>query len=480
MRGCYSCLRKAFDAYDALRLAGYQPAVTAAKAFDAAILLALREKELAMEADGWIAKAAALAPSPEAGPAGVRAALYLDMARKARWAAGRLDEDQAAQFERTTAAPAIAALAEWERALGPPAARDLTGTYLMAALACGYTPPRQQDARLTIPLLAPAHRGTPLMQYAVGICRPEHRAELQALAGDLDFHEVLYQNARLRLFEGGPTVHLDAKLLFEAAREAMPANVANAYLLAGVHRALEEFPECAARYDEVIRLGGAARDAMLHRTECLTRGALRERAIASATELIDAPGIHRGEAFYHRAWNRYHLKELDRARSDVDEGKRLWVSGDLFALSGFIAYDMQQRDFAYTEFGEALRLNPSYCVARFYQGLIDSTREAWAAAASTYEKASTCYAIAVRSLEGELRAAQALEAGNPTRERRIANLTEGLESERMQLSRALYNTAYSFGRAGEPARGIPFAERAVTAHREMQKLAEELLAILRR
>ena len=210
MRGCYSCLRKAFDAYDALRLAGYQPAVTAAKAFDAAILLALREKELAMEADGWIAKAAALAPSPEAGPAGVRAALYLDMARKARWAAGRLDEDQAAQFERTTAAPAIAALAEWERALGPPAARDLTGTYLMAALACGYTPPRQQDARLNIPLLAPAHRGTPLMQYAVGICRPEHRAELQALAGDLDFHEVLYQNARLRLFEGGPTVHLES------------------------------------------------------------------------------------------------------------------------------------------------------------------------------------------------------------------------------------------------------------------------------
>lgn len=475
MRACYTCLQKAFESYEALRLAGYEPAVMRAKAFDTAILLAMREKDLAMDAEGWLQKAAALAPAPAA-----RASVYLDMARHARWAAGKLDEDEAARFERETAAPAIASMARWEQALGPPASRDLVGTYLMAAMACAYTPPTRQQARLTIEQLAPAHRDTPLMQYALGSCKPQFRAELEPLAADQDFHEAVFQNGRQRLFQGGPTVHLDAKVLFEAAREAMPEAVANLYLLAGIHRTLEEFPECAARYDDVIRLKGAVRDAMLHRTECLTRGALREEAIASATALIDSPGLHTGQAFYYRAWNRYHLKALEQARRDVDNAKRSWVSGDVFVLSGFIAYDQQQPDFAYTEFGEGLRLNPAYCIARFYQGLIDSTRDKWPEAADAYEKTTTCYGRSVGRLEADLKRAEALESDNPTRERQIENLTAGLEAEKLMLARAAYNTAYSFGRAGQEAKGIPFAMQASAAHKEMQKLAEELLAILRK
>jgi hypothetical protein len=402
------------------------------------------------------------------------------MARKARWAAGHHDPDAASAFERATAADAIASLPDWERALGPAETRDLIGTYLMAALACAYTPPTQQDARLTAARLAPAHRDTPLMKYAMGACRPELRGELEALGADPDFTEAVYQAGRQRLFQGGAAVHLDAKTLLSAAHEAMPAAVANTFVLAGVHRTLEEFADCAARYDDVIRHGGAKRDSMLHRTECLTRGALRARAIASATELIDTPGIHRGEAFYYRAWNRYHLKELAAARADVDEAKRLWVSGDVLALSGFIAYDMEQRDFAYTEFEGALKLNSGYCVAAFYQGLIDSAREKWADAVGRYERATVCYGRSSAGIAAELTRAEALPADDPNRQRRIENLTAGLDAEKLQLARAAYNTAYSYGQSGNPAKGIPFAMQSASAHKEMQKLANDLLEILRK
>lgn len=477
-RACYSCLTRAFQTYDALRLAGFQPAAVTKKAFDTALLIAMREKELGMPAEAWIAKAAALAPA--SGPAAARAALYLDMTRKARWSAGKHDADEASRFERAVAAEAIAGLGDWEKALGPPAARDLVGTYLMTALACAYTPPRQQDARLTLERLAPAHRSTPLMKYALGACKAEFRDELQSLTADPDFHEAQFQIGRQRLFQGGTTVQLDAKTSLAAAHKAMPPAVANSYLLAGVHLALEEFAECAARYDDVIRHGGARRDSMLSRTKCLTRGAMRVPAIASATELIEPPGTHRGEALYLRAWNRYHLKDLPAARGDIEDAKRTWASADLALLSGFVAYDMDEKPFAYTEFAQALAMNADYCVAAFYQGLIDATAERWAPAADRYERATHCYSRSVGLIAGDLQRAQALPADTPNRDRRIANLIEGLEVEKAQLSRAAYNTAYSFGRSGSPSKGIPYAMQAISAHKDMEKLAMELLEILKK
>jgi hypothetical protein len=478
-RGCYVCLTQAYAAYDALRLAGYQPATVTAKAFDTAILLAVREKELGMAAEPWLAKADALSKT-SAGLVRPRANLYLDMASKARWAAGRLDADQASKFERAVAAEAIAALRTWETALGPAPERDLVGTYLMASLACSYTPPSQQLSQLVIARLAPAHRNAPLIRYIVGICRPELAVELDALASDPDFHELLYQRGRMRLFQVDPAARGEAKALLAEAFKRMPEAAANTNLLAGLHLSLEEFADCAARYDDVIRHGGAERDSMLDRTKCLTRGAFREKAIASATELIDSPGAHQGEARFYRAWNRYHLKQLPLARADVDMAKGLWVNGDVFALSGFIAYDMDQKDFAYTEFREALQLNSDYCVAAFYQGLIDATRERWSAAGDRYEAATHCYGRSVGRLSGELRRAEALPADDPTRSRRIANLTEGLEAERLQHARAAYNAAYSYGKSGDAAKGIPFAMQSAIAHHEMEKLAAELLEILRK
>ena len=50
------------------------------------------------------------------------------------------------------------------------------------------------------------------------------------------------------------------------------------------------------------------------------------------------------------------LVEADQraARADIDQAKRIWRNGDVLILSGFIAYDMDQKDFAYTEFAEGL------------------------------------------------------------------------------------------------------------------------------
>ena len=476
MRGCYSCLVRAFDAYTALRGEGYQPALVTGKAFDAAILLAAREKELAMEATQWIERAEGLAPATRR-PEGLR---YLEIVRALPWAAGRLDRDQEERIrsEQAKAPRPMADMLEvWETALGPPAARPIAAAYLMISARCAFTPVREQE-KLSVILVS--HPTAPLVRYAAGRCRSELRAQLDGVAGDPDFHEAAFELGRLRLYQGGPTVHADARVLLDAAHAAMPDAIAPTYLLAGVLSALEEYEACAAMYDEVVTRGGAARESMLSRTVCLTHAAKRQDAIASATELIDSPGILRGEAFFWRAWNQYHSKNLPVARVDVEDAKTLFTDADVYALSGFIAYDMDQKDYAYTEFAEALRRNRGYCVAAFYQGLIDSQKERWEPAAARYVAATGCYERSVRRLENDLRQAHALDADNPTRERRIRNLTEGLDVEKLQLARAAYNVAYSYGRHGQAAKALPYAEQAAAAHKDMRKLAEELLEILRK
>lgn len=471
-RGCYVCLTKAFEAYDGLRLSGYQPAAMAARAFDTAVLIAAREKELAMPADPWMAKARALAVP------GARSTLYLEMADALPWATGRHDRDFAHPGQ-AAARPPLDALARWDTALGPEASRDLTGTYLMASARCALTPARLHDA-LTMEALAPAHAATPLMRYATGSCRAGLRPQLDALSGDPDFHELLFQRGRLRLFEGGTTVHLDARVLLEAAREAMPAMLANTYLLAGVLNALEEYEACAERYAEVIARGGARREASLNRTVCLTHAGKRGDAIVTATSLIDTPGILRGEAYFWRAWNHYHEQRLPLARADVEAAKPLFDSADLYALSGFVAYDMGQKPYAHSEFGEAYQRSRGYCTAPFYRGIIDSDFDRWDAALREYLLAAGCYDASVRRLEEDLRQAERLDPDNPTRQRRIDNLTAAVDAERLQLARAAYNVAYAHGRMGNAASAIPFAEKAAATHKDMEKLATDLLAILRK
>ncbi|MBA3950125.1 MAG: hypothetical protein H0X44_09300, partial [Acidobacteria bacterium] len=155
-------------------------------------------------------------------------------------------------------------------------------------------------------------------------------------------------------------------------------------------------------------------------------------------------------------------------------------SADVYALSGFIAYDMGQKDYAHAEFGEAYERNRAYCTAPFYRGIIDSDYDRWEAAVREYLLAAGCYEMSVRHLDASLREAERLDPDNPTRRRRIDNLTAAVDAERLQLARAAYNVAYAHGRLGNAASAIPFAEKAAATHKDMEKLATDQLAILRK
>lgn len=69
---------------------------------------------------------------------------------------------------------------------------------------------------------------------------------------------------------------------------------------------------------------------------------------------------------------------------------------------------------------------------------------------------------------------------DPSRERPIGEMTAALNGARLQLAHAAYNVAYANGRLGRAAAAIPSAYEAAAAHKDMEKLATELLTALRK
>src|SRR4029453_18733356 len=98
--GCYSCLKQAFELYDRSLHSLAPPAEARGKAFDAAVLLPAREKELGLAATPWLDRAAALAATDER--------IYVDIVSALAWTTA----GSAVDFEPPR--PAAAARSAWQ------------------------------------------------------------------------------------------------------------------------------------------------------------------------------------------------------------------------------------------------------------------------------------------------------------------------------------------------------------------------------
>ena len=76
--GCYRCLKEAFEIYDRARTGPLALPRARDRTFATAVLLALREKELGLDATPWLERASALATPDERR--------YLDVAQSLPWA----------------------------------------------------------------------------------------------------------------------------------------------------------------------------------------------------------------------------------------------------------------------------------------------------------------------------------------------------------------------------------------------------------
>jgi tetratricopeptide (TPR) repeat protein len=384
--GCYRCLEEAFNAAAA--------GGDARTAFEVALLLTLRSKELGLPPERWLAAAR------ERLPEGTGWAAYLETVTlfpRAELSADRsvLQEESIANRRPREAYDALRA--ELKSGAGSPLVR----AYLDLSIACRPDAIRNdfqavRDGAVAA-VIAEQGTSTPLLQYMLGQCGGEAADQLLAVrAGEPRFVDVELELGRRELQKRPRPDIPEAFRRFGLAIDAFPDSPVAHGVLARLHERREQWTEAVARWDTVLTLVPGHGDALLGRTIALSQLLQHEEAVAAATHVIDVAPSHRADAYYWRAWNQFRLARYDVARVDADAAKALAINAPLFLLSGMIEWELKRPESAEKEFLETLVVDLGYCEAASYLGGVRLELRKWPESLAAFQQARQCYDLSIQ------------------------------------------------------------------------------------
>jgi tetratricopeptide (TPR) repeat protein len=400
--GCYRCLEAAFAKAAA---AGLRE-----QAFESALLLAARSKELGLPHARWIDAARGFLPAAAGWERFIDIVLSIPLDPFSGDRDALMVENAATRRPRPT-------LEQWRRELTTGPGSSVFRTYLDLALTCGPLLYEERDAAADTAL--GRHPDAALLEYRVGICgRPAMLADL--LTRRPDFADVEFELGRAAL-QRERADQDEALRRFGAALAAFPASPTIASAIGSVRQDREEWAEALEAYDRALAAVPTHRDALLGRTVSLSRLARHADAIASATALIELGSWFISDAYYWRAWNSYQTDDIVAARADVDRSKAGFRSPAALLLSGVIAWREKQVAFAETEFDAALAADFGYCEAALYLGEARAERRRWQDSLAAFQHAEQCFTLAIETGTTAIEQLSATEADARTNARQIAS-----------------------------------------------------------
>jgi tetratricopeptide (TPR) repeat protein len=461
--GCYTCLLEAFATYERALASRVPPTDAREKAFATAVLLAMREKELGLEAVPWLERASRLA-TPDETP-------YLDLVSRLPWTSAgvALDFDPPRPATPTE-------VAEWRLRVSP--AHAILNDYISVAAACSLGTGLEAAARVV-------DLGVPAVRYRAGLCDRRQRRYLEeVVAADPRFVEAWFFIGRYEMSLGVSPIdgRFDASTRewltsavppLSAAHDGLPDAPVVSVVFAGLMRARGELARALALYDEALALRPAQGDALLGRTVTLTYLKQHEEAVSTASRLIALGVWHVGDAYYWRAWNEYQRGALEAAAADIAAARRLQTNADVMLVSGMIAYDQQRPADARMDFERSLRMDSGKCPARWYLGFLNIDEERWPEAVSSFAAAGDCYVAAVSALRAEL---DALPPDLPAeaRQQQTDSYDQNIADSVGQAGRSFFNAAQASVRTGDLTSATAYA-RSAAAYEGVRDRAEGLL-----
>jgi tetratricopeptide (TPR) repeat protein len=470
--GCYRCLEQALEIYERVAEAPWAPASTRRAAFETAVLLATRARELGIAAEPMLDRArrhAVLLP-PAVSPA-VPASAYLDAADLIVGELSGLDPEVRRQRSARLRPSGLDAERPPSRvALAAAPRTDLVAAYLSLAIDC-------QDARarrdVNVDAVLARHGDSPLIRFRLALC-PVSGASPGALREENPrWLDTLFFEGRAEL--GRRPVADVAKVveLLTAAREAFPESPAIVLALGNAQNALSAYELALANFDAVIATTPTQREALLGRVVSLSYLSRHSDAIAAATRLIDLGTWLIGDAYYWRAWNRYHVYELDAAWSDVEAASKSNLDTAVFTLAGFVAYARKEPDTAVNRFDRAFELDPANCEAVWMSGVVHVDQQRWGEAAPKFSRGMTCFTSAAEQAAVEIAETERASYAETLKARRKAAAEKRLETARFRSAQSAFNAAQCYVRLGEKA----FARTHVDVAADHEQLKEKAAAL---
>ena len=483
--GCYHCLDEAVVRYAALPPARDAVArVNDTQLFRALVLLALREKELGIDASQHLRQAGILAQ---------RTTVPAVAHEQLKWA--ELVPSNPSALPRDDADAGRLRLAEargdLERRLaGAAAMGDPLDVYLNVSLACSASFPLPAHNPEALAAPAAAH---PIVQWRLAICGRAREDALRAFAeAHPRYVEADYWRGRYRTtpatstiagrtamaLNSDPAARREARERMRAALRAIPGSLAIAFDLAGL-TSVASPRDALPLYERVTKAQPRHNEAWLGQGICLTYLDRPREAIDALTHVVELGRWSVGDALYWRAWNRHAIGELEAAWADIEQARTTLYNTNVYGVAGRIAFDRKALDIARPLLEKAVELSDANCAAAWFLGLLHSTEERWLAGGAAFEAAETCYRADIARAQAEARLAAGDAADEAARAEQQAQTEAAIRTAERQAALSAYNAAFNLVRGGEPARSRPLLDRAVQ-HPEVSDRARELRAFVDR
>jgi len=463
-KGSYVSLKQAVQTYSRLYARPEFRKETAPKLAIAALLLAVREKELGMSNKSYLDTA-------------------LEVIRQNRPLAGLVPYAEIAGFLWVQGKGVIAEVddrfdtketEEKLRAMEPElrekAKVDEFSAYMYATLRCLLASPSES---VTEPEeLAARFPDSPMLQYKKATCPQENEEWLRAILGqDPQFYEAAYQLGMIALSRGNL---LQAEGHFLKMHEGIPESSQATILLATIAFALEEVERSLDLYEQTLAIVPDYRDALLGQAICLSTLGRSEEAIAACGKIIGLGYWLLGESYYWKAWNQHELKDDVSAEASIEQSKgRLPTSTEVFTLSGLIAMERGDSAKAEKDFLEAVRYNPANSQALFNLGALYARSENWPDSGLYFEKAGFAFENESQSLQEKITQVLYSSLVQERKDRLLQKRKSQLDRTLLSRATAFYNAAAGYFNAGQKFKALEMATRSAE-HAAFKEKAEAL------
>lgn len=482
--GCYDCLLEARATYAQLAMSRYVNADTIrARLLEADLLLALRQKELGLDATDAMRRARESATRASGVESAERLVAIADAVRPD--GTGRTGSwMEPLRRERGSVTEVVPGEVAW-LVSAPVTIRKPVRDYLALALDCSWdgrvlaprTPPGAPHRR---PVLLPD--SPPLIIYRTGICLG---ADTNMLAGAMAlvprYHEAAYYAGSTMAFLAEQDGGVRAGELLARALGRYPESTGVTYMNGWLARIIGECQRAVGLYDRTIGIDSAHAMAWLDRTICLSRTRQDSAAELSATRLIALGGETRQQGYYWRAVSRLRLRQLDSARADIEMAKALSRDENTLTIAGVI--ENEQNDLAVAETDlraarAALHGNEN-CTAAMTLGFVLRKAQRPAESAAEFEAAMHCHDFRVSFIRRGIEQLRARLERNPAYiSRRIDALVADSTDQRERYFAAAFNAAGSIANAGQLDRSLELLDVAAGDPRLATPIAELRSAVL--
>ena len=458
--GCFDCLVDGLHEYDAIRTRANLPVTTVEAAtigsIRAALLLALRARELGMAEEDYLERANRVIDARE----------DLEQRFSPLLEAIELTPFQLAGFDSVVDPGARRRMLAFREKLpaffaeiGQHADRDPLSAYAWVAFMCTFG---DDDDRKPEAVLAPLTemRRTGIVTFRFTTCRGTDARSVEDLLkreprfAELNFFLGQQAVARLQLEE--------AESLFLRAYAWHAEWPAVTLALANLYFAFEEPEQALTFYDQTLAMVPGLADAMLGRVKALSLLRRHVKAFEAIDLMVGGPvRILPGEAYYWRAWNDLQVDRLEDAWIDIESANHVWTSSEVMKLAGIIAYRRNDLGAAQQRFEIASKLNPGDCEMAYYLGLVHAEQREWKRAADVFVAAASCFETERRTLQNKIDAVRRSALADERKTRQIAKREQQMMTAGRLMATSSFNTAVAYFNLSSFDEARLYAEKVV-------------------